>query len=79
MTVAVKPKHGTVTFKWVTARLGANAGICKGRTGHIMRAFYTPAKGYRGEDNFRIGMRFPKYENGTDTIYTAEDVNIVVK
>ena len=79
MTVPVKPKHGTVSFKWIAARLGDNAGICKGRMGHMMGAFYTPDKGYRGADSFRIGMTFPKYEGSTETSYSSEDVNIIVQ
>ncbi len=79
MTLPKMPQHGTVTFKWIVGTLGDSAGICKGKKGHMMGVYYTPNKGYRGEDRFRIGMAFPKYDFANGYDYSTEDVTIVVK
>lgn len=79
MTVPVKPQHGTVSFKWIVSRLGDSAGICKGKQGHMMGVFYTPNKGYRGEDHFRIGMSFPKYDFANGSEYKTEDVSVIIR
>jgi hypothetical protein len=79
MTVPGKPKHGTVKFEWVSKRLGDDAGACKGRTGRVMRAWYTPTKGYRGQDSFKIGIRFPKYEGSNETSYDTYGVTVDVR
>lgn len=79
MTVPVKPKHGSVAFKWVMGQLGDGAGLCKGRKGHMMGVFYTPAKGYRGEDHFRIGMSFPEYDFANGMRYSTEDLTVMVR
>ena len=79
MSLPVKPQHGTVTFKWIPARPNGKANGCHGKMGHVMGAFYTPKSGFRGEDRFRIGMSFPKYEGSIETTYSSEDVTIIVQ
>ena len=79
MSVPTKPAHGSVSFQWVASRLGDEAKSCKGRSAHVMRVFYTPNQGYRGEDHFTIGMSFPKYEDSSTSTFYSDDVDVLVR
>lgn len=78
-SVPTRPAHGKVTFQWVSSRIGKYGKKCEGRAIHAMRVLYQPDKGYRGPDHFTIGMRFPAYEDGPATSYSATDFDVVVK
>lgn len=75
MGVPVKPKHGRVDFKWVSVTI--QDGRCKGKSAHLMRALYTPQKGYRGKDTMKISMSFPSYEGGGGPGGSNYDVQVV--
>ena len=54
-----QPAHGRVTTKWVSRTFDAKSGAirkCNGRTGKGTAIYYTPNKGYRGPDGFRISV-----------------------
>jgi hypothetical protein len=48
MKVTRKPKHGKVSFRQVSGKLGKNAGPCAGETVKGVAVYYTPKSGYRG-------------------------------
>ena len=55
-----KPKHGQATAKWVTRRVVGASGAarkCNGRTAKGMAIYYTPGRGFRGQDGFRVRVR----------------------
>ena len=63
------PKHGRVSTKWVSRKIQANqvrsgGRKCVGRTMKGMAVYYTPNRGYRGADSFRINWSYPT-GNGT--------------
>lgn len=77
--VLTEPSHGKVTFEWVSARLGENTRFCKGKYAKVLRISYTPDKGFRGDDTFRIGVSSAKFSDGSGTTFTAETVTVHVK
>jgi hypothetical protein len=79
MTVPKKPEHGEVTFKWVATRLGEKARLCRGKAGYAMEVLYTPHKGYRGKDVFKVAMGYPQFIGGTSMIYNIQNVKLEVQ
>lgn len=80
MGVPVKPQHGRVAFQWVAVKV--QEGRCKGKSAHLMRALYTPQKGFRGRESIKISMRFPSYEGGGGpggSNYSVQVVNFDVR
>ena len=54
-----QPKHGKVTTKWIARKFSGGRGSgrkCNGRLGKGTAIYYTPNKGYRGPDGFRISV-----------------------
>lgn len=78
-TVLTEPAHGKVTFEWVSGRLGDGTRFCKGKYAKVLRISYTPDKGFRGEDTFRIGVTSAKFSDGSGTTFNAETINLRVK
>lgn len=80
MGVPKPPQHGRVDFKW--AAVTVQEGRCKGKVAHLMRALYTPQKGFRGKDTMKISMTFPRYEGGGGAggdFYNVQVVNFDVR
>lgn len=78
-TVLTEPAHGKVTFEWVSARLGDDTRFCKGKYAKVLRISYTPDRGYRGADQFRIGVTSAKFIDGSGSTFYAQTVNLRVK
>ena len=63
--VVDKPAHGTVRPKVATGRIprpqvGSRQGAqCAGRPMKIIEVYYTPSRGFRGRDQFKVRMRTP--------------------
>jgi hypothetical protein len=57
-SVTTQPKHGKVHLEWRKLK-GDFQGGCKGRTMSGVAAWYTPEKGYRGDDAFAIRINVP--------------------
>lgn len=53
-----EPKHGTVRLEWRKLKGDFHRG-CKGRTLSGLAVFYTPHKGYRGNDDFSVYLTVP--------------------
>ncbi len=78
MDVVKAPEHGNVRFEWTRGKssgVNARCGVVYG-----MAIIYTPDRGYRGPDNFKIGTRYPTYVQGTTTSrYATDNVSVVVR
>ena len=57
-TVTEQPQHGRVHLEWRKVK-GDFQGGCKGKTMSGVAAWYTPEKGYRGDDDFAIRINVP--------------------
>lgn len=66
--VKQEPKHGKVSFKVISAKLGEDAGRCAGKTVKGMLVIYQPNKGFRGEDVFAAGFVMNMYTSGAADI-----------
>ncbi|MHA7774052.1 hypothetical protein [Roseibium sp. M-1] len=66
--VKQEPKHGKVSFKLITRKLGEGAGRCAGKTVKGMLVIYQPDKGYKGEDVFKAGFVMNMYTSGAADI-----------
>lgn len=76
MKVGQKPKHGKVTFKQISGKLGKDAGACAGQTVKGIAVYYTPKSGYRGEDRFSAGYTAFRYV-GSHHIKSISDTYII--
>jgi hypothetical protein len=76
MKVTRKPKHGKVSFRQVSGKLGKNAGPCAGETVKGVAVYYTPKSGYRGEDRFSTGYTAFRYV-GSHHIKSISDTYII--
>ena len=54
MKVIKEPKHGKLTWAKGQAKLNKKTFKCAGKTIKVLNLYYTPKRGYRGEDEFRI-------------------------
>ncbi|XYK80826.1 MAG: hypothetical protein ROO70_01030 [Labrenzia sp.] len=79
LQLRIKPKHGKVTFKKHRYTLGENAGRCAGSSVVGMLVFYTPEKGFRGEDRFKVGFTMYRYDEGGERNYLADKYIISVE
>lgn len=77
--VTTEPKHGKVSFQWITIALDEDYGTCKGRKGKSLRVFYTPDRGYTGSDFFKVGATMPAYDDGSGSRYVSESFNLSVE
>ena len=78
-SVVTEPKHGKVSFEWVSARLGEGTRFCKGKFAKVLRIAYTPDRGYRGPDHFRVGISMARYADISGNSFSTEHVDLVVK
>ncbi|MEO1701194.1 MAG: hypothetical protein AAFR71_04005 [Pseudomonadota bacterium] len=56
--IAKEPKNGTVTYRQERHSL---PGACAGTTATVNMFYYTPNKGYRGGDQFRYRLTYPRH------------------
>ena len=56
--ITKQPKHGSVHLEWRKLK-GDFQGGCKGKTMTGVAAWYTPEKGYRGNDEFAVRINVP--------------------
>jgi len=56
--IAKQPKNGTVTYRQERHAL---SDTCSGNTALVNVFYYTPNKGYRGTDQFRYRLTFPRH------------------
>ena len=55
--------HGTVRLEWRKVK-GDFQGGCKGKTMAGLAVWYTPRKGYRGDDTFTVQLNVPGLHPG---------------
>jgi hypothetical protein len=79
MKVRQKPKHGKVTFRQITRKLGKGAGRCAGESVKATAVYYTPNRGYRGEDSFSAGYSMPRWTGSAQTKNITDFFIITVK
>jgi hypothetical protein len=79
MKVTKKPSHGRVKFNKTTFKLSKAAGKCAGKRVKGINIIYTPNKGYRGKDEFKIGFSFFKYDGGIRRSFRSSKFLITVK
>ncbi|MDH6266734.1 hypothetical protein M2360_002130 [Rhizobium sp. SG_E_25_P2] len=72
--VLTEPKHGKIFSKWMKLNLTDAPKNCKGRPVYGTAIFYTPNKGYRGEDYARVGIG--KTEIPMTRIYNSRSMSI---
>ena len=56
--ITKQPGHGSVRLEWRKVKADFQGG-CKGKTMGGVAAWYTPEKGYRGDDEFVIRINVP--------------------
>lgn len=61
--VVDEPKHGSVRLEWRKMK-GDFKGGCKGSTMNGLAVYYTPHKGYRGKDDFKVLLNVPGLYSG---------------
>ncbi|MBB4064193.1 hypothetical protein [Gellertiella hungarica] len=74
-----QPKHGKVTFQWISLTLDEDYGSCKGKHAKALRVLYTPDSGYRGADSFKVGATMPAYEDGSGSRYYGDAFELTVE
>jgi hypothetical protein len=79
MIVEKAPQHGTVTFRWARHQWKGMRFSCKGVGIGGMEIIYTPAKGYRGPDAFRIGAQYAQYVEASGSSYAGGSYLLDVK
>jgi len=67
------PKHGKVSFQVISVKLDERTGRCAGKDVKASLVVYQPNRGFRGEDNFKVGFVMNMYTSG------AADIRNVVK
>lgn len=72
-----KPKHGKLTFKRVNGKLGP--GPCAGKIMKGSAAYYTPDRGFRGEDSFSISYTHDIYEGAAGRASPSYSYRVTVK
>lgn len=77
MKVRVAPKHGKVTFKQVSGKLGEKAGRCAGKTVKGTLVIYKPDRGYKGDDVFKVGFVMNMHVSGTAKVRNVVDKYII--
>jgi hypothetical protein len=77
--VLTEPKHGKIFSKWMKLNLTDVPKNCKGRPVYGTAIFYTPDKGYHGDDYARVGIG--KTEIPMTQVYNsrAMSINITVE
>lgn len=77
-TVTGGPAHGKVSVQWARIRLGQTDGdACDGKPAMGMLITYTPDRGYRGPDKFKIGFRSEIF--GSMSYYNHVRYDLTVK
>lgn len=74
-----KPEHGKVTFKQITGTLGKDAGRCAGTRVKGIAVYYTPKRGYSGQDRFSAGHKMFRWVGSHQTKYISKTFIITVK
>jgi hypothetical protein len=76
--VLVKPQHGKlapreslVTIKGLGRRYNNGSLACVGKSTPAFKVYYTPARGFRGTDNFKIEVTYRGHSPDVDT-FTVE-------
>lgn len=77
LRVGRKPKHGKLTFKTIVTKLGP--GPCKGTRVKAAAAYYTPDRGFRGEDSFSVSYKHDIYEGAAGVASTSYSYRVTVK
>lgn len=77
MKITQQPKHGTVTFKQFSGKLGEKAGRCAGKTVKGTAVIYRPDKGFRGEDVFRVRFVMDMYTYGSTKIRNVSNKYVI--
>ena len=68
--ITAPPKHGTLRFEWTTIKFDGRTTTvdmmaCKGKSIRGMAIYYRPNKGFKGEDQVKIGMIRNAYYMGS--------------
>ncbi len=77
--VTSEPKHGKVSFQWMSITLDEDYGTCKGKHAKALRVIYTPDRGYKGSDSFKVGATMPAYDDGSGSRYVSESFDLSVE
>lgn len=79
MRVRMKPKNGKISFAQHSWKMGEDTGRCAGKRVKGTVVYYTPNRGYRGEDKFSVGFTMFKYDEGATTKPVSDTYFIQVK
>lgn len=74
-----KPKHGSVAFKKTSWKSTNKSNRCYGKTVKGLAINYTPNRGFRGEDRFRLDTRFFAYQGSPRFTVNSDTFKITVK
>ncbi len=77
MYVGRKPKHGKLTFKPIRTKF--SQGRCKGVPVRATAVFYTPDRGFKGEDSFSFYYTHDMYEGAAGRGSTSYSFRATVK
>ncbi|WP_417676959.1 hypothetical protein [Roseibium sp.] len=77
MYVGRKPKHGKLTFKPVRTKF--SQGRCKGVPVRATAVYYTPDRGFKGEDSFSFYYTHDLYEGAAGIGSTSYSFRATVK
>lgn len=79
MKVTKKPEHGQVKIRRTAFKLSKDTGKCAGKSVKGVAVSYTPNKGFRGKDEFKLGFSFSKYEGSRQKTFASDKYLITVK
>lgn len=77
MYVGRKPKHGKLSFKPVRTKF--SQGRCKGLPVRATAVFYTPNRGFKGEDSFSFYYTHDLYEGAAGIGSTSYSFRATIK
>lgn len=73
------PENGKVSFEKGQLKMDERAGNCAGRTTKGTVIYYTPNKGFRGTDTFKLSFQMPVYDGGSVRKHISNKYIITVK
>ncbi len=79
MRIRKKPSHGKVEFRTEYFKLSERAGSCAGKRVKGTAVFYTPNRGYRGNDKFSVSFTMMRYTEGSRMKHITDTYDITVK
>ncbi|AXS39575.1 hypothetical protein [Breoghania sp. L-A4] len=77
--IKTAPEHGKVEFRKETWKFRNKSSRCDGKPVKGLVIYYTPNKGFRGKDSFKVENSRLRYSNGTLRVSTTSVYDITVK